>query len=150
MSENEFKPIVRVGDVDLSGEKTVPYALADIKGIGVNTAFALCRKLDININRRLGELSESELRKIDHVVRNLASLGFPGWFLNRPRDPEVGKDLHLITSELLLKVKMDIELQKKIRSWRGIRHMFGLKVRGQRTRTTGRTGITVGVSRRKR
>jgi small subunit ribosomal protein S13 len=47
----------------------------------------------------------------------------------------------------VLTVKSDIDLMKEIKCWRGIRHMLGLKVRGQRTRTTGRTGITVGVKK---
>ncbi|HDD69247.1 MAG TPA: 30S ribosomal protein S13 [Candidatus Korarchaeota archaeon] len=149
MSE-EFKPIVRIADVDLRGDKSVAYALADIKGIGVNTAFAACRKLNIDPLKKLGTLSEAEIKRLDAAVRDLRKLGFPGWFLNRPRDPELGEDLHLIGSDLLVKVKMDIELLKKIRCWRGVRHMLGLKVRGQRTRTTGRTGITVGVRRRKK
>jgi small subunit ribosomal protein S13 len=55
----------------------------------------------------------------------------------------------LTGSELLYYVKEDIEREKRIKSWRGIRHALGLKVRGQRTRTTGRTGITVGVKRKK-
>jgi len=148
MSE-EFKPIVRIADMDLKGDKNVAYALADIKGIGVNTAFAVCRKLGINPMKKLGYLTESEIRRLDEVLRDISKLGFPGWFLNRPRDPETGKDMHLIGSDLLIRVKMDIELLKKIKCWRGIRHMYGLKVRGQRTRTTGRTGITVGVQRRK-
>ena len=55
--------------------------------------------------------------------------------------------MHLIGSELILKVKADIELMKKIKCWKGIRHSLGLKVKGQRTRTTGRTGVTVGVTK---
>ncbi len=150
MSSEEFKPIVRIADMDLKGDKNVAYALADIKGIGVNTAFAICWKLGIDPLKKLGYLSESDIKRLDAAVRDMAKLGFPGWFMNRPRDPETGKDMHLIGSDLLVKVKMDIELLKKIKCWRGIRHMLGLKVRGQRTRTTGRTGMTVGVQRRKK
>ena len=47
-------------------------------------------------------------------------------------------------------VRKDIEIMKKIRSWKGIRHSLGLKVRGQRTRTTGRLGLTVGVKRKRK
>jgi len=144
------KPIVRIGDVDLRGDKSVAYALADIKGIGVNTAYGICWKLGVDPHKKLGLLTEAEIRKLDAAVRDMAKLGFPGWFMNRPRDPETGADIHLIGSDLLVKVKMDIELLKKIKCWRGIRHMLGLKVRGQKTRTTGRTGMTVGVRRRKK
>ena len=47
-----------------------------------------------------------------------------------------------------LKIKEDIQREMKIKSWRGVRHSLGLKVRGQRTRTTGRKGGPVGVARR--
>jgi SSU ribosomal protein S13P len=69
--------------------------------------------------------------------------------LNRRKDPFLGVDRHLITSDLLITVRNDIEFMKKIKSYKGTRHMLGLKVRGQRTRTTGRTGLTVGVKRGK-
>jgi len=143
----EFKPIVRIAGVDLKGDKRLAYALARLKGIGVNTAIGLARKLGLDPFIKLGSLSESDIKKVDSAVGELHKLGFPGWFLNRPRDPETGKDLHLIGSELILKVKGDIELMKKIKCWKGTRHALGLKVRGQRTRTTGRTGVTVGVTK---
>jgi len=146
----EMKYIVRIADKDLPGDKRLAYALALIKGIGVNTAIALCRKLGIDPYRKLGSLSESEIKKLDTTVRELHELGLPAWMLNRPKDPESGRDLHYIGSELILRAKMDIDLLKRIKCWRGIRHALGLKVRGQRTRTTGRTGMTVGVSRRRK
>jgi len=53
----------------------------------------------------------------------------------------------LITSDIAFTVRYDIEREKTSGSWRGIRHMFGLKVRGQRTRCTGRKGGAVGVAK---
>nr|HDO80640.1 30S ribosomal protein S13 [Candidatus Bathyarchaeota archaeon] len=84
------------------------------------------------------------------AVSNPSSVGIPSWMLNRQKDLETGKDLHLIGSQLALTVKNDIELMKRIRCWKGVRHALGLKVRGQRTKTTGRKGQTVGVRRKKR
>ncbi|TMI37957.1 30S ribosomal protein S13, partial [Candidatus Bathyarchaeota archaeon] len=46
------------------------------------------------------------------------------------------------------KIKSDVDLMKDIRSWKGVRHSLGLKVRGQRTRTTGRSGKAVGVKKK--
>ncbi|RLE66394.1 MAG: 30S ribosomal protein S13 [Thermoprotei archaeon] len=149
MSE-EFKQIVRLAGVDLPGDKAVAYSLRLIKGIGINMAYAICRKLGINPHEKLGSLDESRLKELDTILREPHRLGFPPWFLNRPKDPRTGENIHLITSDLVFTVKSDIEFLKSIRCWRGIRHMFGLKVRGQRTRTTGRTGMTVGVRRRKK
>jgi len=53
----------------------------------------------------------------------------------------------LITSDIAFTVRNDIEREKTSGSWRGIRHMFGLKVRGHRTRCTGRKGGAVGVAK---
>ncbi|MCD6457807.1 MAG: 30S ribosomal protein S13 [Thermofilum sp. ex4484_82] len=150
MSSSEFKQIVRLVGVDLPGDKAIVYSLRLIKGIGINMAYAICRKIGINPHTKLGSLSEAQLKELDAILREPHKLGFPPWFLNRPKDPRTGKHLHLITSDLIFTVKGDIDFLKEIRCWRGIRHMFGLKVRGQRTRTTGRTGITVGVKRRKK
>ncbi|WP_291999802.1 30S ribosomal protein S13 [Caldivirga sp.] len=149
MSEaGQGRQIVRIGDTDLDGSKAVAYALARIKGIGVSTAVAICRNLGINPLVKLGELNEEMIRKIDWTVRNLHQAA-PAWFVNRPKDPETGRNIHLIGADLILTARNDIEKEKRILSWRGIRHNLGLKVRGQRTRTTGRLGPVAGVQRRR-
>ncbi len=74
-------------------------------------------------------------------------MNFPSWFLNRRKDVETGEDKHLITSDIAFTVRNDVEREKATNSWRGFRHMYGLKVRGQRTRTTGRKGGAVGVAK---
>jgi small subunit ribosomal protein S13 len=126
----------------------VAYALAKIRGIGIASAYAICRKLGIDPHAILGTLTEDQINKLDWAVRNLHELA-PAWFLNRRKDPETGKDLHLIGSELVLAAKRDIDLMKKLKSWKGIRHALGLKVRGQRTATTGRFGEVAGVTKKK-
>jgi small subunit ribosomal protein S13 len=69
--------------------------------------------------------------------------------LNRKRDPVTGEDKHLAVSELELTHKMDIDLMRKLKSYKGVRHSIGLPVRGQRTRGSFRKGKTVGVSKKK-
>jgi len=150
MSSTTFRYIVRVAGVDIDGNLKVAYGLAKIKGVGVTLAYALCRKLGIDPEARIGNLSEAEVKKIEEALANPKVLGLPDWMFNRRKDYESGKDLHLVGSDLIIAVKRDIELLKKIRCWRGIRHQLGLKVRGQRTRTTGRLGVTVGVKRKRR
>jgi len=56
--------------------------------------------------------------------------------------------MHLLSADLVLRTKMDIDDAKNIRSWRGYRHAYGLKVRGQRTKTTGRAGKALGVKKK--
>ena len=55
--------------------------------------------------------------------------------------------MHLVTSDIAFNIRNDVEREKTLFSWRGYRHMYGLKVRGQRTRCTGRKGGAVGVAK---
>jgi small subunit ribosomal protein S13 len=146
----QFRYVVRVAGTDLDGRLKLVYGLASIKGVGINTAYTILRKLGIDPDKRTGFLTEEEVEKIEDVLSNPLKVGIPPWMLNRQRDYETGKHMHLIGSDLIFKVKQDIEREKKIKSWRGIRHALGLKVRGQRTHTTGRLGVTVGVSKKKK
>ncbi|ARM75760.1 30S ribosomal protein S13 [Acidianus manzaensis] len=146
MSES-FRYIVRLFGQDIDGTMKVPYALAMIKGIGYNTARAIVMKTGLDKDKRLGELTDAQLKKIEEIMANKQVNGLPSWMYNRRKDYETGQDLHLVTSELIFYARNDIEREKKAKSWRGVRHSLGLKVRGQRTRTTGRIGTTVGVKR---
>ncbi len=145
----EFRHIIRIADTDLDGAKKVGYAIADIKGIGINLANVIVQKAGVNPKKRLGFLSEVEAEKVEDVINNPMKYGIPNWFLNRLKDRATGKDLHLIGSDLVLQIKSDIDQMKKMRSWKGFRHTHGLKVRGQRTRTTGRKGKAMGVRKKR-
>ncbi len=149
LSEQQYRYIVRIAGMDIPGDLKVAHGLALIKGVGYNFALALCRLIGIDPNKRIGFLTDSEIERIESALGNPLSIGIPAWMLNRRKDYETGRDMHLIGADLIYYVKRDIEREKRIKSWRGIRHALGLKVRGQRTATTGRTGITVGVKRRR-
>ena len=144
----EFRHIVRITETDLAGTEKVLYALSNIKGIGVGLANAILRKAGINPGTRIGNLTEADTEKIEDVIRNLDKYNIPSWLFNRQKDVETGKNLHLIGSDLVLRSKLDIDQMKAIRSWRGYRHSYGLKVRGQRTKTTGRSGKAMGVKKK--
>jgi small subunit ribosomal protein S13 len=60
-----------------------------------------------------------------------------------------GETKHLFGGDVTLANDEDINLLRKIRCYKGVRHETGQKVRGQRTKSTGRTGKTVGVSKKK-
>jgi len=150
VAENrQFKYIVRIAGTDINGKLKLVYGLSEIKGIGYTTALAITRLLGLDPFMRTGFLTESELRKLEEVVRDITQLGLPAWMYNRRKDYETGKDKHLIGSELIFHARRDIEREIRIGSWRGVRHRIGLKVRGQRTRTTGRLGMTVGVKKKR-
>ena len=140
---------MRIAETDIPGDLRVPYGLSLIKGVGINMAFALCRLLGIDPNKRVGFLTDQEIAKIEQAIKNPKAIGIPTWMLNRRRDYETGQDMHLVGAQLIYYVRRDIEREKRIKSWRGIRHALGLKVRGQKTSRTGRTGMTVGVKRRR-
>ncbi len=144
----EYKHIIRLANKDLDGTLNVVYAIRQIKGIGIRLANAIVKEAGIPMDRRLGFLSESEIDKLDEIVRTLAEQDLPIWLFNRRKDMETGGDNHLTISDLDLRLKSDIEMMKAIRSWRGYRHAYGLKVRGQKTKTTGRTGKTLGVKKK--
>jgi small subunit ribosomal protein S13 len=143
----EFNYIVRLHGTNIDGTKMVPYALTDVKGVGIRLARAIVKQLGLDATERLGSLSDADVRKLERALDNPASIGLPTWMLNRQKDPMTGQDLHMLASDLDLRNKDDIDLMRETRSWKGERHTRGLKVRGQRTKTTGRTGRSVGVSR---
>ena len=90
-------------------------------------------------------MSESQLRELERALLDGSSLRVPQWAYNRRRDPDSGETKQLLGSDLDLANKSDVDREKGVQSWKGVRHSLGLKVRGQRTRTTGRHGRTVGV-----
>lgn len=147
-AKDEIKYIVRIANTDLDGTSTVQYALTGIKGIGLRVSKVIARKAGVDPNAIMGYLSAEQVDRIKNVVDNIDT-SLPTWMLNRRSDIYTGENRHLIGTDLILGVKEDINLMKKIRCYKGIRHERGQKVRGQRTRSTGRTGATVGVIRKK-
>jgi small subunit ribosomal protein S13 len=144
----EFRHILRITDTDVDGTLKAPYALTKIKGISLNLASAILKKAGINPDIRAGFLTEQEVEKIEEIIKEPTKYDLPDWLLNRRKDLETGKDMHLISADLILRTKMDIDQMKEIKSWRGYRHAYGLKARGQRTKTTGRVGKAVGVKKK--
>ncbi len=144
----EFRLILRFMGTDIDGTKKVAYGLGKIRGVGPNLAFAVVRAAKINPEARMGALSDGELSRVEDVIKDPLKHGIPPRMVNRRKDIETGRDMHLVGADLALKIKSDIDLMKDIKSWKGIRHSLGLKVRGQRTRTTGRSGKAVGVKKK--
>ena len=121
--------------------------LTQIKGIGYNFATAILDSLKINANSNIGNLTDDNIKAIEKLILDPIAANFPTWFLNRNKDFETGKNLHLLTSDIPFTLRNDIERERITASWRAYRHLSGLKVRGQRTRTSGRKGGAVGVAK---
>jgi small subunit ribosomal protein S13 len=143
------KLIVRIANTDLNGEKQLIYALKDIKGMGYTMAKAVCKVANLNLNTKLGSLSEDEIKKLEDVILNPTKYGIPPFLFNRRKDLESGKDLHLVGSDLEVAKKFDIERHIALKTYRGWRHMLGQPVRGQSTRSHFRErGRIVGVTKK--
>ncbi|MFQ6085765.1 MAG: 30S ribosomal protein S13 [Candidatus Bathyarchaeia archaeon] len=146
---SELERVVRILGTDLDGSRKLIHGLSMIKGLGPNLANAVVSVAKLDPGMRVGNLSEKEVRRLEEIIREPVKHGVPSWLVNRSRDRVTGEDRHLIGSDLTLQTKMDTDLLRKIGIRRGVRYSLGLKVRGQRTKTTGRRGIAVGVRRKK-
>lgn len=145
----EIKGMIRIAGTDIKGDVLLFVSLQKIKGISGVLANAICRIHNLEYNRKVGSLTEREIKKIENILENPSKFGIPTWMLNRRKDPETGEDQHLIGANLTFTQKQDVKKMMNMKTYRGVRHMFGLPVRGQRTRSSFRRGTTVGVVRKK-
>ena len=148
VKDEKIRHIVRIRDTDLDGKKSVCYALTGIKGISRRSTGIIAHNAKIDRKAIMGYLSDEDVDRLKTAVDEFGK-NVPEWMVNRRRDILTGKNRHLMGSELTMECKEDINLLKKMRSYRGIRHERGHKVRGQRTKSTGRKGAIVGVIRKK-
>ncbi|KAL0713174.1 hypothetical protein Bca4012_020152 [Brassica carinata] len=170
VANEEFQHILRVLNTNVDGKQKIMFALTSIKGIGRRLANIVCKKADVDMNKsaaystlpslffftclperqnRAGELSAAEIDNLMTIVANPKQYKIPDWFLNRQKDYKDGKYSQVVSNALDMKLRDDLERLKKIRNHRGLRHYWGLRVRGQHTKTTGRRGKTVGVSKKR-
>ncbi|HLA23051.1 MAG TPA: 30S ribosomal protein S13 [Candidatus Nanoarchaeia archaeon] len=123
--------IVRILSTDIEGGMKIFPGLTKIKGISWAVSNAICKNLDMDKNRKIGSLTEADIKKISEFMKNPKMSQF---LFNRKFDFETGERKHLIGTDLELKKEFDIKRLKKIKSYRGFRHTLGLPSRGQRTK----------------
>jgi len=130
--------------------------LTEIKGVGRRYSNIVCKKADVDLNKRCvvpestdwissswltitsaGELNSDELERLVTIIQNPTQFKIPTWFLNRQKDIVDGKNSQILSNGVDSKLRDDLERLKKIRAHRGLRHFWGLRVRGQHTKTTG-------------
>ncbi|TFG07224.1 MAG: 30S ribosomal protein S13 [Promethearchaeota archaeon] len=133
----------------VDGNARVTYGLTQITGIGLRFAQAVINIAEISPDMRIGALPEKDLNRLEEIILNPIENGMPHWMVNRKKDLRTGEDKHILGNQLEITVKRDIDRMKRIKSYKGIRHHLHLKVRGQRTKSTGRHGLVVGVVRKK-
>lgn len=109
--------MARIAGVTIPNEKRIEASLRYIYGIGLTTSKKVLAETKIDPNKRTKDLDESELNRLrDYIEKNLKTEG-----------------------NLRQQVLVNIKLMREIGSYRGIRHIRGLPVRGQRTKTNSRT-----------
>jgi len=145
-TKQDVKRIVRLMSTDIDGNLSVERALRKIKGVSFMFSRAVCTSTGIDKKRKVGTLADNERKNLENFI---TSPSLPAWMMNRRKDPETGKDTHLTMAELSLRKREDINIMKKMHSYKGVRHELGQPVRGQRTRSTFRTQKSVGVSKKK-
>ncbi|MFN7990886.1 MAG: 30S ribosomal protein S13 [Candidatus Micrarchaeia archaeon] len=150
--KESFRGIVRIAGKDVKGHVKLKRALTAVRGIShtlsVAASAVIERELSIDPASRVGDLTEEQIEKVDKVLYSLHEHGVPRFLFNRASDFSTGKDRHIIMNDLLFESGQDLDRAKKSYSWIGYRHTYGQKVRGQKTRNTGRTGMAVGVLRK--
>ncbi|MDP2438219.1 MAG: 30S ribosomal protein S13 [archaeon] len=149
LEEGQFQHMRRILNTNIEGRERVVIALTSIRGIGRRFSALILHKADIDHKKRAGELTEEEIEKIIAIIADPLAYKIPTWFLNRQKDIVDGTFSQIVSNGLDSKLRDDLERLKKIHSHRGLRHYWGLRVRGQHSKTTGRKGRTVGVSKKK-
>jgi small subunit ribosomal protein S13 len=145
VSDNpNFRYIVRVANTDLDGTRQVALALTSVPGVGIRVAESMCRIADINPAERIGNLPEPTVEGMEATLLALPSK-VPRWMVNHTTEQVLGESPHFVGADLESRRRDDVNFMKMIRSYRGVRHERGQKVRGQRTRSNGRTGMAAGV-----
>tara|TARA_B100000586_G_scaffold121178_1_gene87435 strand:+ start:42 stop:500 length:459 start_codon:yes stop_codon:yes gene_type:complete len=147
-NDSDFKYIIRIVNSDVSGEERLVNALTSIRGIGPRISNAIVQKLKLDPNKLAGKLDDKNVVDIENAIMNLNDY-VPDWLLNRQKDYDTGEDIHPVSVELKMTHDEDLNRMKKVKSYKGIRHASGHKVRGQRTYSNGRKGLALGVSKKR-
>ena len=109
--------MARIAGVNIPTNKRVLIALQYIHGIGPAKALEVCKKVDIDLSRRVNELSDAEVIRMREVI-----------------DADM-----IVEGDLRREKAMNIKRLMDLGCYRGLRHRRGLPVRGQRTHTNART-----------
>ena len=141
----DIRYFVRIGQTDLDGTKSVERSLTDMNGIGHRAARIIAERAEVDRRDVFGKLDEEDIDRVVELVEGYVD-EVPEWMANHQRAFFTGETTHEIGNELNMTRRRDINRMKMIDSYKGVRHKRGQKVRGQRTKSTGRTEGTIGVN----
>jgi len=139
--------VVRILSKDIEGKMSLYPGLTKIKGISWTLSNAICKALDLDKKKKIGALTDIEIEKITNFFKNPE---LPEYLFNRQKDFITGENKHLLGNDLELSTEFDIKRLRKIKSYRGIRHMAGLPLRGQRTKSNFRKNRRKGAGIKKK
>jgi small subunit ribosomal protein S13 len=143
--EEDVRYFVRIGQTDLDGTKSAERALSEMNGIGRRTARIICQDVGIDRTTTFGGLDDETIEAVVEQVDGYAD-DVPEWLTNHRNGYFSGETTHKTGNDLEMTRRQDVNRMKMIDSYRGVRHKRGQKVRGQRTKSTGRTEGTIGVN----
>jgi small subunit ribosomal protein S13 len=143
--EEDIRYFVRIGQTDLDGTKSVERSLSEMNGIGRRAARIIADKADVDRTATFGALEDDAIDAIVDTVEGFAD-EVPEWLTNHRNDFYSGETTHETGNDLQMSRRGDINRMQMIDSYKGVRHKRGQKVRGQRTKSTGRTEGTIGVN----
>ena len=146
---NDFTPLLRVQNTNINGKQKAPFGVRQIRGVGRRFAILALKIAQVDVNKRSGEMTEKEITTVNDILSRPTDYNIPKWFLNRQKDPKDGTYLQLVANNLDTRLREDLERMRKAKQHRGLRHYWGQRCRGQRTKSTGRCGKTLGVIRKK-
>ncbi len=148
----ELQRLIRILNTDVDGRKSLVFALQSVKGVKHSFANAICHTLKLDKKSKAGYLDEPAIRKIEEAILHPEKEEIPVWLYNRRKDPETGENKHISGTDAKLVPENDIKMMKKTKIYKGVRHIYGQPVRGQRTRSNFRKNkgkAKLGVSRAK-
>jgi small subunit ribosomal protein S13 len=143
--EDRMESIVRVYGFDIPGNKNILVGLTYIKGISWALSNAICKKLNLQMSKKIQDMSKDELKKIEDFLEVINVYDF---MKNRRFAPDTGKTSHIYASDLDIAKEFDIKRLKTMKSFVGIRHAAGQPVRGQRTKSHFRKKKTAIVGKK--
>jgi len=108
--------MARIEGVNLPRQKRIETALTYIYGIGLKTSQIILKAVDMDLNRRVKDLTDQDVSDIQNELKH-----------------------YVIEGDLRKEVRQNIRRLQEINSYKGARHKKSLPVRGQRTKTNART-----------
>ncbi len=109
--------MARIAGINIPSNKKLSIALTYIYGIGPSSSCKICKKAKVDPGKRVFDLAEAEISQLREVINTD----------------------YMVEGDLRKKVAMDIKTLVDMKSYRGMRHIRRLPVRGQRTHTNART-----------